>query len=249
MLSPLPLLFYADSIQNGKHRKLYKYIGCIALLNFAVSSILYLAKAKDYIETLPVAQCILICVFILVFIHLCQYIRKYNHSRSDYFLLFGLFLVLVCIAIESVSVYFVATISGIFISIGMIILLFTNIFRTIQKIHIIEKNRHQTELEIEKKESKKITLQLMESLSTTIESKDEYTRGHSRRVAQYATLIAKNMGWTNEEIQSLKNCAYLHDIGKICIPDQILNKPGKLTNEEFNLIKQHTTIGQDILKI
>lgn len=89
---------------------------------------------------------------------------------------------------------------------------------------------------------------MMESLSTTIEAKDEYTRGHSRRVAQYAALIAKNMGWTNEEIQNLKNCAYLHDIGKIGIPDQILNKPGKLTNEEFNLIKQHTTIGQDILK-
>ena len=160
----------------------------------------------------------------------------------------GLFLVLVCVAIESVSVYFVATISGIFIGIGMIILLFTNIIRTIQKIHIIEENRHQTELEIEKKENKKITLQMMESLSTTIEAKDEYTRGHSRRVAQYAALIAKNMGWTNEEIQNLKNCAYLHDIGKIGIPDQILNKPGKLTNEEFNLIKQHTTIGQDILK-
>ena len=101
MLSPLPLLFYADSIQNGKHRKLYKYIGYIVLLNFVISSILYLAKVKDYIETLPVAQCILICVFILIFIHLCQYIRKYSHSRSDYFLLFGLFLVLVCIAIES----------------------------------------------------------------------------------------------------------------------------------------------------
>ena len=67
----------------------------------------------------------------------------------------------------------------------------------------------------------------MESLSTTIEAKDEYTRGHSRRVAQYAALIAKNMGWTNEEIQNLKNCAYLHDIGKIGIPDQILNKPGQ----------------------
>ena len=45
---------------------------------------------------------------------------------------------------------------------------------------------------------------MMESLSTTIEAKDEYTRGHSRRVAQYAALIAKNMGWTNEEIQNLK---------------------------------------------
>lgn len=248
MLSPLPLLFYADSIQNGKHRKLYKYIGCIALLNFAVSSILYLAKVKDYIETLPVAQCILICVFILVFIHLCQYIRKYSHSRSDYFLLFGLFLVLVCIAIESISVYFVAMISGIFIGIGMIVLLLTNIVRTIHRIQLIEQTRHQKELDIEKKENKKITLQMMQSLSTTIEAKDEYTRGHSRRVAQYAALVAKSLGWTDQEIENIKSCAYLHDIGKIGIPDQILNKPGQLTEDEFSLIKQHTIIGQDILK-
>ena len=248
MLSPLPILFYADSIQNGKHRKLYQYIGYVVLLNFVVSSILYLTKIKDYIETLPVAQCILVFIFILVFIHLVQYIRKNKQSKTDYILLIGLFLVLLCVAIESVSVYFVATISGIFIGIGMIILLFTNIVRTIQKIHMVEEKRHHLELEIEKKQNKKITLQMMESLSTTIEAKDEYTRGHSRRVAQYAALIAENLGWSNEEIQNLKNCAYLHDIGKIGIPDQILNKPGKLTNEEFNLIKQHTTIGQDILK-
>ena len=248
MLSPLPILFYADSIQNGKHRKLYQYIGYVVLLNFVVSSILYLTKIKDCIETLPVAQCILVFVFILVFIHLVQYIRKNKQSKTDYILLIGLFLVLVCVAIESVSVYFVATISGIFIGIGMIILLFTNIVRTIQKIHMVEEKRHHLELEIEKKQNKKITLQMMESLSTTIEAKDEYTRGHSRRVAQYAALIAENLGWSKEEIQNLKNCAYLHDIGKIGIPDQILNKPGKLTNEEFNLIKQHTTIGQDILK-
>lgn len=248
MLSPLPILFYADSIQNGKHRKLYQYIGYVVLLNFVVSSILYLTKIKDYIETLPVAQCILVFIFILVFIHLVQYIRKNKQSKTDYILLIGLFLVLLCVAIESVSVYFVATISGIFIGIGMIILLFTNIVRTIQKIHMVEEKRHHLELEIEKKQNKKITLQMMESLSTTIEAKDEYTRGHSRRVAQYAALIAENLGWSKEEIQNLKNCAYLHDIGKIGIPDQILNKPGKLTNEEFNLIKQHTTIGQDILK-
>ena len=248
MLCPLPILFYADNIQNGKHRKLYQYIGYVVILNFVISSILYLAKIKDYIETLPVAQILLVFVFILIFIHLVQYIRKNKQAKTDYILLIGLFLVLVCVAIESVSVYFVATISGIFIGIGMNILLFTNIFRTIQKIHIVEEKRHQLELEIEKKENKKITLQMMESLSTTIEAKDEYTRGHSRRVAQYAALIAKNLGWTKEEIQNLKNCAYLHDIGKIGIPDQILNKPGKLTNEEFNLIKQHTTIGQDILK-
>ena len=176
MLSPLPILFYADNIQNGKHRKLYQNIGYIVILNFVISSILYLAKIKDYIETLPAAQLLLVIVFILVLIHLVQYIRKNKQSKTDYILLIGLFIVLVCVAIESVSVYFVATISGIFIGIAMIILLFTNIVRTIQKIHIVEEKRHQLELEIEKKENKKITLQMMESLSTTIEAKDEYTR-------------------------------------------------------------------------
>ena len=155
MLSPLPILFYADSIQNGKHRKLYQYIGYVVLLNFAISSILYLTKIKDYIETLPVAQILLVFVFILVFIHLVQYICKNKQSKADYILLIGLFLVLLCVAIESVSVYFVATISGIFIGIGMIILLFTNIVRTIQKIHMVEEKRHHLELEIEKKQNKK----------------------------------------------------------------------------------------------
>ena len=192
MLCPLPILFYADSIQSGKYRKLYKNVGCIALLNFVVSSILYLTKVKDYIETLPIAQFILICVFIMVFIHLYQYIHSSTKSRSDYLLLFGLFLVLICIAIEGISVYFVTMISGIFIGIGMIILLLANIVRTIHKIHVVEQTRHQKELDIEKKENKKITLQMMQSLSTTIEAKDEYTKGHSRRVAQYAALIAKD---------------------------------------------------------
>lgn len=155
MLCPLPILFYADSIQNGKYRKLYKNVGCIVLLNFVVSSILYLTKVKDYIETLPVAQFILICVFIMVFIHLYQYIHSSTKSRSDYLLLFGLFLVLICIAIEGISVYFVTMISGIFIGIGMIILLLANIVRTIHKIHVVEQTRHQKELDIEKKENKK----------------------------------------------------------------------------------------------
>lgn len=151
MLCPLPILFYADNIQNGKHQKLYRNIGYVVILNFIVSSILYLTKVKDYIETLPVAQLLLVFVFILIFIHLMQYIRKNKQTKSDYILLIGLFLVLVFVAIESVSVYFVATISGIFIGIGMIILLFTNIIRTIQKIHIIEENRHQTLLQLKPK--------------------------------------------------------------------------------------------------
>ncbi len=95
---------------------------------------------------------------------LCIYLDIYSfmpiHTQIQSFplrllLTFRLFLVLVCIAIESISVYFVAMISGIFIGIGMIVLLLTNIARTIHRIQLIEQTRHQKELDIEKKEKQK----------------------------------------------------------------------------------------------
>lgn len=93
-----------------------------------------------------------------------------------------------------------------------------------------------------------MSLQLMQMLSTTIEAKDEYTKGHSHRVAEYSVLIARELGWNEKELSNLKNAAHLHDIGKIAIPDTILNKPSKLSEEEFSIIKEHTIIGANILK-
>ena len=93
-----------------------------------------------------------------------------------------------------------------------------------------------------------ISLQMMQTLSTTIEAKDEYTRGHSHRVAEYAALIAEELGWDIKEIRNLRNAAHLYDIGRIGIPDSILNKPTRLTEEEYAVIKEHTIIGAEILK-
>ena len=89
---------------------------------------------------------------------------------------------------------------------------------------------------------------MMQTLSTTIEAKDEYTRGHSHRVAEYAVLIAEELGWDKKEIRNLRNAAHLYDIGRIGIPDSILNKPTRLTEEEYAVIKEHTIIGAEILK-
>ena len=115
-------------------------------------------------------------------------------------------------------------------------------------IQRIENERQQQELERKQKQTEILSLQMMQTLSTTIEAKDEYTRGHSYRVAEYAALIAAELGWSSEEIQQLKHAAYLHDIGKIGISDRILNKAGKLTEEEFEVIKRHPIIGASILK-
>ena len=90
--------------------------------------------------------------------------------------------------------------------------------------------------------------ELIKTLSYTLEAKDVYTKGHSMRVAEYTKILASNMGFDEETIEKLHFAATLHDIGKIGIPDTVLNKPGRLADREFNIIKMHTTIGADILK-
>jgi len=97
-------------------------------------------------------------------------------------------------------------------------------------------------------EYKSITLESLQAIARTIDAKDEYTNGHSIRVSHYSRLIAENMGMEQDEIENIYYIALLHDIGKIAIPDSILNKPGRLTEEEFKVMKSHTTRGAEILK-
>jgi len=91
-------------------------------------------------------------------------------------------------------------------------------------------------------------LSTVKSLASAIDAKDEYTRHHSARVTEFTLKIARNMGRSEKELEDLELAALLHDIGKIAVPESILNKPGKLSDEEFARIKEHPGRGQDILK-
>ena len=88
----------------------------------------------------------------------------------------------------------------------------------------------------------------IQAIALTVESRDRYTAGHQRRVAQLGCAIAQEMGFTSEQIQVIRIAGLLHDIGKISVPQEILSKPGKLTDIEFQLIKVHSQVGYDILK-
>ena len=88
----------------------------------------------------------------------------------------------------------------------------------------------------------------IEVLSNTIEAKDQYTKGHCVRVTHYALKIAEASGYNSEELTILENASLLHDVGKIAIPERILNKPGSLTDEEFARIREHSTKGYEITK-
>ena len=92
-----------------------------------------------------------------------------------------------------------------------------------------------------------IITESIETFTGFIDAKDKYTNGHSKRVAIYTRLIAEKMGITGEELDKVYYIALLHDCGKIAVPDNVLGKPGKLTDEEFEIIKSHTTRGGEIL--
>lgn len=118
--------------------------------------------------------------------------------------------------------------------------------------HIIDLNHLQKDLalEVEKKtkENADLFLHIVEALADAIDAKDTYTNGHSGRVATYAREIAHRYGYSPKREKNIYMMGLLHDIGKIGVPDAIINKPARLTDEEYNLIKEHSLMGAKILK-
>lgn len=88
----------------------------------------------------------------------------------------------------------------------------------------------------------------VDAIVTLCEKRDPYTAGHQRRVAQLACAIAKEMALPSEQIEGIHIIAIVHDIGKMAIPGEILSKPGRLSSEEFSLIKTHPQVAYDVLK-
>lgn len=104
------------------------------------------------------------------------------------------------------------------------------------------------QLQEKTRQNEQMTLQTIMTIVNTLDAKDRYTKGHSQRVSEYSVQIARGMGMSESDVEQIRYIALLHDIGKIGIPDSILNKSGRLTKEEFSLMKNHTVVGGDILK-
>ena len=97
-------------------------------------------------------------------------------------------------------------------------------------------------------EDKMLIRMIVEAFAKVIDMKDEYTNGHSTRVADYTVMLARELGYDEETLEKWHNIALLHDIGKVSVPQAVLNKQGKLTDEEFALIKSHPVRGYETLK-
>lgn len=111
-----------------------------------------------------------------------------------------------------------------------------------------EVSRMTKEIIREHKKNERLSLQIVQTLTGTIDAKDSYTRGHSGRVAEYSREIAKRAGYSQRSQEEIYMMGLLHDVGKIGVPDTVINKPSQLTDEEYELIKTHPTVGFEILK-
>ena len=129
--------------------------------------------------------------------------------------------------------------------------------KRVQRMLELARLRHNLETEVRRQTKKaeerrakveKMSEETVLCLAKTIDAKDKYTNGHSERVAQYSREIAKRAGLSENEQKDIYMMGLLHDIGKIGVPDTVINKPGRLTDEEFALIKKHPVIGSEILK-
>ena len=134
----------------------------------------------------------------------------------------------------------ITVISGIFL-IGCILLG--------MRIYIGARRADEMDTLIERqKRDKKLTREIIEAFAKVVDLKDTYTQGHSFRVAKYTEMLARELGYDEETVEKYHNIALMHDIGKIGVPDVVLNKPGKLSDEEFALIKSHTSRGYEVLE-
>ena len=105
-------------------------------------------------------------------------------------------------------------------------------------------------LEIQRaaQENKELFMGSIRMLANAIDEKDPYTRGHSERVAYYSACVAKHLGMTPEEVENVHLSGIIHDVGKIGIEDKILRKPAALTEDEYEIMKQHPRKGEHILE-
>jgi len=104
------------------------------------------------------------------------------------------------------------------------------------------------DVERKTKEIEGLSLHVVHTLADAIDAKDAYTKGHSGRVADYSREIAKRAGYSFERQEEIYMMGLLHDVGKIGVPDAVINKPGRLTDEEFEKIKTHPVRGDKILR-
>lgn len=239
MMAPLFTELYLFAASDY-YKKLMRILISITAINIIVQLTLQVFNILEFMNMAFVSHGLLTIVIIVVL--LMEYNNVRQRKKVDIAFL-GILTVALCAAIDLVRCYMVKigdlgkySRAGVFIfGISMVI---TCINEMVQKQVQFAENE----------KAELISAEIIQTLVAAIDAKDIYTKGHSTRVAEYSATLAKKLGWDEKRIDSVRYKALLHDVGKIGIPDRVLNKADRLTDEEFEIIKSHTIIGSEILQ-
>lgn len=235
---------YLDRIQDERYHIGYLIIEVASIINLGIIAVLNYTGVAALSNTRMGSLIIIVLTMLMTVVTMAYDLFK-RKDRSYIYVAIGLALLALCGIIQLVmeQVLSLSVISGTFMSIGLIFLVIFGLLQAVKKINQMNTDRNEAIEQVEH-----LSRTAMEALAKTVDAKDRYTSGHSMRVAEVACLIAEELGWNDEQISELRFQGMMHDIGKIGVPDSVLNKPGRLNSIEFELVQSHTTVGSDILK-
>ncbi|MCQ2552967.1 MAG: HD-GYP domain-containing protein [Clostridia bacterium] len=241
-LIPIFMLRFVDAVLSRRYKKVFFTLELISLIVFLTEFVLQISNTMDFVETMKftLVECAVTLAVILGFL-VYEAVKK---NIKDYKLTaIGIF-VLLASAIVDISLVNTIQKNRIFTFLGVTIMFFLTSANEIKNL-IDAANETQRK---QKEHAENLSIQVIKTLSAAVDAKDTYTNGHSNRVAEYSAKIAMSLGLSEAQQKEIYWMGLLHDIGKIAVADSIINKPGKLTDEEFQEIKRHPSAGAEILK-
>ena len=247
LMMPFSLLIYIDSIQKKRYQKLYRFLFVLSLISYILWTSLHFFGIFSFQKSLVYIDSelgvVVLCVIYTSFMDIKKgYVKEYLYTSIGF--LFFMFTSIIQIVI---LIFFEKMINETPMLAGLMVLL---ILVSVQQVVDINKTREYLESEVRNKilESEQMLIHIVQTLTGTIDAKDTYTKGHSGRVANYSKEIARRAGYSESELNDIYMMGLLHDIGKIGIPDAVINKSDKLSPTEYKLIKTHPEMGAKILQ-
>lgn len=239
---PYQLLSFLTSTTGDSYSKLTFASLIVCLSNFLLQVGLTQSRLSDYYHLVYISQFIIVAALMLGLVIVFRAIRqekiKLALLRS---VMWGLSASALGAVIDLIRYYFFQSYGNLtFTRIGVVL------FTAFMGIYLYRD--HIDTLKQKQKESAILASEISEAFAKVIDMKDKYTNGHSERVAKYTAMIAKEMGYDDETVEKYYRIGLLHDVGKVGVPEAVLNKPGKLTDEEYDVIKSHTVKGNEVLK-
>ena len=246
-LACTPLLLFFNEMQFNRYHRVYYSAAAVNLAASMLFFLLQITHTLDYMYTLKFMQAEMALTAVILLCTVIHDLKEKNPTYLGRAFIAGIGALALAALIEIVNLWrSLNNPRGQLAGLGLFLFLVSLTYTAVRALAMQMKTQ-QDEVLASKVETEEMGIQLVTTLVNAVDAKDPYTNGHSNRVAMYAKEIAKRDGKSERYQNRLFYMAIVHDIGKIGIPDQILQKPGRLSDEEFSVIKTHPLQGFEIL--